>query len=135
MTTYLAKISATLIVMLCLYSCSTTKLPLCPKLSKDNPSSTLGISQTLYAICLERNIKITVLSSTVGEFKGSKRQIRWLSNNYYIIICDFDQSSVVNDQAIFGACMNNSKKWIQVIKGKNPETLMLDEIYCSICCK
>lgn len=125
------------IFALTLSSCTTTKLfPLCPKLGKTKPSSIPGVSKTMYDICQSRNIKITVLSSTTVELQASSKQMKWLQNNYFIILCDFDQHSVLIDEKVYSGCMNKAKEWIKIVQGKNPETLMLDgTTYCDVCCE
>jgi hypothetical protein len=119
-----------------LASCHSTKLPLCPKLSTTNPSPVTGISKTLYDICNKRNIKVTVLSSTVAEFNGPRRQLKWLVSNYSIILCDFNQQTVVNDKAYYDGCMTNSINWIKIVQGNRLDTLMLNSTnYCINCCE
>lgn len=114
-------------------SCSTIQLPLCASLAKTKPSQKEGISKTLFQICQEKNIEVTVLSSTVAEFKGSSKNIKWLLNNYPIIICDFDQESIAQDERTYRTCMINSEKWIKIMLNGKPEDLMLDESEYSIC--
>lgn len=122
--------------MATLTSCHTIKLPLCPKLSTTKPSPKSGISKTLYDICNEKNIKVTVLSSTVAEFKGSKIKLRWLVANYCIILCDFNQQTVSNDKAYYEGCMANAAKWIEIVQGDRLDTLMLNSTnYCTNCCE
>lgn len=122
-----------LIIAFSLGSCKTAKLPLCYSLTKTNPSPQKGISKTLYDICKEKNIEVLVLSSTVAEFKGSSKNIKWLISNYPIIICDFDQDEIDQDEKIYRICMINSLKWIELMQKGKPEDLMLDESEYSIC--
>lgn len=90
----------------------------------------------MYDICQERHIKITVLSSTTVELRANCKQIKWLQDNYFIILCDFNQYSIAHDERIYSDCMNKAKEWIKIVQGKNPETLMLNgTTYCAVCCE
>jgi hypothetical protein len=132
----LLKSLITISVITSFAGCQSTKLPLCPKLATTKPSPTAGISKTLYAICVNRNIKITVLSSTVAEFTGTHRQLNWLVSNYCTILCDFNQYTVINDKAFYDGCMTNAANWIKIIQGNRLDTLMLNSTnYCNNCCE
>lgn len=126
-----------LIITICIFcSCRTSKFPVCAKLSNTKPSSIEGVSSTLLKICTDRNISITVLSSTVIELKGSIKQMKWLQNNYHILMCDFDQTKVALDESTYISCMSNAKDWIKIVQSNRPDTLMIDQTkYCPNCCQ
>ncbi len=125
-------ISTTIIIT----SCRTSKFPICTKLSNTKPSSVEGISSTLLKVCNERNISITVLSSTIVELRGSVRQMKWIQNNYHILVCDFDQTKVSLDESTYISCMSHAKDWIKIVQSSRPDTLMIDQTkYCPNCCE
>lgn len=124
------------VVVVLLYSCRTAKFPVCTKLSDTKPSSIEGVSTTLLRVCNEHHISITVLSSTIIELRGSIKQMKWLQENYHILMCDFDQSEVSLDESTFTSCMSNAKDWIKIVQSNRPDTLMIDQTkFCANCCK
>lgn len=125
-----------IILISLLSSCVTAKFPLCPKLSKTDPSSITYVNKKLFDICKARKISITVLSPTIVELKASYKQIKWLQNNYHIILCEFDQTKIPNDSQVYTTCMLNARNWIKIVQGRNPGILMLDSThFCSVCCE
>lgn len=123
-----------LLLILLMQGCLSVNLPVCTSLSKGNPSTLPGIGKKLFLVCEERNIKITVLSSTITQFEGSRKQIKWLQQNYPILLCDFNQDAVIMDEQVYTTCMANAKKWIAIVQGPNPEKLMLASThYASVC--
>lgn len=129
------KLKSNIIILFILIftSCQTVKLPLCKSLSDTKPSAIDCISKTLDGICSKKNIEYTVLSSTIAEFKGSKKQIKWLIENYPIIICDFEHDSVDNDRRVYRTCMTKAEDWIKLIRDNKEEDLMNEETSYSIC--
>jgi hypothetical protein len=113
--------------------CSTIDLPLCPVLMNSRPSEIEHISTTLKRICEKKNIEIIVLSSTAAEFKGSKRNIDWLIENYSYIICDFDSKEIPENRRVYTICHMNTQKWIDSFMKKKPEYLGSTISNFSIC--
>lgn len=125
-----------LIISLTLFSCKTSKFPICSKLTNTKPSNIEGINSTLLKVCQERNIKITVLSSTMIELRGSIKQMKWLQNNYHILMCDFDQSKIALDESTYTSCISHAHQWIKIVQENTPDILMTDQTkYCAICCQ
>lgn len=109
-------------------------LPLCERLASTKPSAIAGVGQTLYAVCAQRGITITVLSSTAAEFRGPKRQLQWLQENYHLLVCDFDLSDAhvsVND---YTSCQTHSRQWVAILLAGQPENMMLSgTLFCDLC--
>jgi hypothetical protein len=125
-----------LITTIIFTSCKTSKFPVCTKLSNTKQSNIEGISTTLLKVCNERKISITVLSSTIIELRGSIRQMKWLQNNYHILMCDFDQTKISLDESTYTSCMSNAKDWIKIVQTNRPDSLMIDRtIFCPNCCE
>ena len=128
------------IISLLIFSgCSVTvKLPICYQLSKDNLCKIEGldaINKVTYNNCIKRNIKITPLSSIVAEFTGTKVNINWLIQNYYILVCDFDpdkHGDYTNEKNC--SCLTYSKAWIDIVQGNRIDTITLSRLnYLGIC--
>jgi hypothetical protein len=110
------------------------KFPLCCRLAKTKPSAQECVGKNLYEICNKKGIKITVLSSNIAEFKGTKRQMRWLQNNYHILLCDFNQDTTIFGKDDYITCISHAKEWIKIIQGKKLENLMQEGTnYCPVC--
>jgi hypothetical protein len=123
-----------LICLIGLLSCTKSLFPLCPRLSDTKPSNQNGISKTLFDICKERKIKITILSTNIAEFSGPYKQMKWLQDNYHILICDFDQDTSILGRTEYTNCLSKSQDWIKIIQSTNPGNLMLDgSLYCPTC--
>lgn len=119
-------VATTMVIVLssCAGCIRTVYFPICTSLSKTKPSAIPGIGKSLFDVCTEKGIHITILSSTIAEFSGPKSAMRWLQKNYHILICDFDQSAVAKDESMYTTCMANSEKWIQIVQGARPQDLM-----------
>jgi hypothetical protein len=117
-----------------IFSCSKRLFPLCPKLSNTKPSEKIGVGKTIFDVCNERKIKITILSTNIAEFSGSTKDIKWLQENYHILICDFDQEKSLLGRTEYTNCLAKSEEWIKLIQNKKIDELMLDgTLYCPTC--
>lgn len=117
-----------------LAACSVKKFPLCCRLAKTKPSPQECIGKNLYEACKKRHIKIEVLSSDIAEFKGPKRQMKWLQDNYHILVCDFDQDTTTLGKDEYTSCISHAKEWIKIVQSKKLENLMQDgTLYCPNC--
>ena len=136
MKRFTAAISASFLIFL-VFGCCTEKLPLCLKLSQTKPSpvpTQRGVGRTLSEVCEKKNIKITVLSDGVAEFKGSKRNMKWLQANYHILLCDFDENSATISAEKAVVCLSKTKEWIQLVQSPSYSRLLDDgTYYCQTC--
>lgn len=120
--------------ILLLSGCCVNRFPLCEKLSDTKPSPQECIGTTLFKVCKKRHITITVLSSNIAEFKGPRMQMKWLQDNYHILLCDFDQVTTILGADEYTRCISHSKEWLKIVQSKNLDNLMLDgTLYCPVC--
>lgn len=109
-------------------------LPLCERLAQTKPSALGGVGETLYAVCAQRGISISVLSSTAAEFSGPKRQLLWLQDNYHLLVCDFNLRDSSIPRAAYTSCQTHSRQWVALLRAGQPEKLMLDGTdFCDVC--
>jgi hypothetical protein len=127
-----------------LAGCTTTKLPICPKLAELS-YSTLGegnnklIGQFTAQELAERHIKFRPLNYFVAEFRGSCHQIHWLRENYPLLLCSVNPRFVSSPQRledIHRLCMLHAAEWMaSVDRGKSADLTNITNLtsYCSCC--
>lgn len=118
--------------------CRTIKLPLCERLSVNNPSPIKLINKQCYDVCKRKHIKIDVLNSNVASFSGSKLNINWLESNYIHLLCNYNQNNVDPSFSICQTFTKNYKKWVNKLNTKkfNQDSLLSfysDKNYCNNC--
>ena len=123
-----------LVVAFTSFGCCSERLPLCLTMSRTKPSVQPNIGETLYEVCKAKHITITVLSSSVAEFRGSRKNMKWLQDNYRILLCDFNEesTSVGGNEAM--KCLSHASLWMQIVKsGKLEELMQRNAKYCTDC--
>lgn len=126
-----------LLLLFIVPSCCIKQFPLCLKMSQTKPSADAmerGIGKTLSEVCKEKHITITVLSDYAAEFKGTKKNMKWLQANYHILLCDFDECSTAISANDAVSCLSNAQSWIQIVQNSRHVDLMKDGThYCPVC--
>jgi hypothetical protein len=130
---------AALFVMMSL-GCQHLDFPLCPVLARTKPAPDpdkiyyQNVGASLYNGCKKHHIRITVLSENVAEFSGTKRHLKWLQDNYHILLCDFDELSDKNAENDYISCAAHVKEWIKIIQsGKMDDLMNNSSKYCINC--
>jgi hypothetical protein len=119
---------------------SVTVLPLCPRLAQlsyETREAGNGklVGSFLQAAADARGIQIQLLSSFVAEFRGPPHQIRWLEQNYAMLLCAFNSALVIDDQAVYTSAMNHAEDWIALVREGRHKDLMLSQYkFCNNCC-
>lgn len=111
-----------------LSSCATTVLPLCPAIAEISyPDASEGNVNYYIAQATEKKgIEFTVLSPFSAEFRGSKADIKWLTERYSHMLCAFDSEKEVDASSTYITCMEFSPVWIEKTQN-DPGGLFLDE--------
>ena len=136
------------IVIICLSffvsSCSTTRLPICPKMAQmsyDTIDEGKGqvFGRFLVEQMKQRGITAKPLNYFVADFTGPANQICWLRRNYPLLICSVNPKLVNNPTDLANAerlCMLNARVWMNLVDSGRVSDLTIalsTNSYCPTC--
>jgi hypothetical protein len=119
------------LVTLALAGCSTTQLPICPKMAQLSYDTTDAgkdkiIGRFLADQAARRGIKIKPLSYSVAEFSGPTWQIKWLRANYPVLLCSVNPKLVDSPEHLADLqrmVMLHAREWMRLVDEGNAAAL------------
>lgn len=132
--------AACIFLVFCSGCVAATRLPLCPKLAElSYPTLEEGRGQLLGRFvkveAANRHVSVSPLSYFVAEFRGPRKEIKWLRRNYDILLTQFNPRLITEDEDVFTSAQHHVKSWMQLVDSGRYEDLMLEEsAFCPVCC-
>lgn len=72
-------------------------------------------------------VKIRPLSSYTAVVQGGSASVFRFLNEYRFMICAFNPKLEINDRSTYLSCMRHAQSWINIVRSRQPERLMLEE--------
>ena len=111
-----------------LTSCSTTQLPICPKLSRTTVQGDLtSLGQHMENVSSTYRLKVVKLSEFVVRVSGATGNLHRFIEDYPQIVCAFDPGQVGNAGSAYMSCVQHAPSWIYAVRSNQPEELFLSE--------
>ena len=130
--------------LLFICSCSTTRLPICPKMAEMSYLTVdEGKGQVFGRFLVEqmkaRGIKAKPLNYFVADFTGPATQICWLRKNYPLLLCSVNPKLIDSPTHLADAqrmCIIHTREWMKSIDSGHVGDLTIalsTNAYCPTC--
>lgn len=109
----------------------TELVPLCPAIAEVSyPKTKIDGKLINYFAATEAEklrVKISPISSYTAVVQGSSSSVSRFLNEYRFMICAFNPKLEINDRSTYLSCMRHAQSWINIVRSRQPEQLMLTE--------
>jgi hypothetical protein len=109
----------------------TELVPLCPAIAEISyPKEKIEGKLINYFALNEAEklrVKIRPLSSYTAMLQGSSYSVASFLNEYKFMICAFNPKLEINDKSTYLSCMHHAQAWVDIVRSRQPEKLMLTE--------
>jgi len=119
---------------------TTVRIPLCPRLASLSYGDVKsGEGKLVSSFAIEQakryNVRIFPISSFEAELVGQKANVDSFLAIYPSILCGFNSSLVIDDEAVFTTCMAEASKWIKDVgEGRAKNLMQAPSNFCGVCC-